>query len=300
MPRDPARVMTCRKCREAGEPEPFRGTFAQLGKHHQEVHPKAPKIDPDADDVSRGTSVDDGATGLGAGSTPYERPAESVPGGVSVEGGPEEEGPPRKRSWRERLWGAAGREEAGGGATALGPISGREVQPTRGKRSSTDFIFALGWKFMGARLERSERDIIVGRTMIYQSPVAGDVLEKLTKGTVIDKVLQPFARRADELEAAAALFMLPMLLGMLERNPEMMPVLEPLIRDAIRVHLVAMAPILKKERAEAQSLAEVTLELYPDAPPGTDPVDLVLGQIVAGTAFDADAQPAAPTAENAA
>lgn len=296
MARDPNMVMECKRCVAAGEEQPYRGTFAQLGRHTQAAHKgakslKATRAAEAAADVSRETSrgAEAPLPGLEAAEGPYTRPDEAVPGGVTI--GAEGE-IPRKRGWRDRIWGAGGRETA---SSVGGPVSTKEKTPTRGKRSSTDFIFALGWKFMGTRLERSGRDVIVGRCMVYQSPIAGDVLEKLTKGTIIDKALQPFARRADELEAAAALFMLPMLLGMLERNPEMMPVLEPLIRDAIRVHLVAMAPLIKKERADAQALADTTRELFPDAPDGTDPIDLVLGQMVAGTMFDPNAQPPAPS-----
>jgi len=289
--RDPLRVMTCKKCLAAGELEPYRGTFAELGRHSQTVH-KKPKEEsssssaPAAEEPLPGMSD---AAGPLEGGAPYTRTDEAIPGGVTITA----DEPPRKKSWRDRLWGAGGADAA---ESVGGPVSSKERAPVRGKRSSTDFIFELAWKYMGTRLERSGADVIVGRCMVYQSPIAGDVLEKLTKGTIVDTVLQPFARRADELEAAAALFMLPMLLGMLERNPEMVGVLEGPIRDAIRVHLVTMAPILKKERAEAQSLAEVTRELYPDAPEGTDPIDLVLGQMVAGTIFDASYQEPTPAA----
>jgi hypothetical protein len=278
--------MTCKKCAAAGVEEPFRGTFAELGRHAQVEHPKPRPIDLEAAgaaDVPRGTlpleglEAPEGAEAV--------REDETVPGGVTItEAGPE------RRTWRDRLWGPnRGRLTA---AAPAGPVSSTERKPARGKRASTDFIFSLGWKFIGGRLERSGADVIVGRTMVYQSPVAGAVLEKLTRGTIVDTILQPFARRADELEAAAALFTLPLLFGMLERDPQMLPLLEPFIRDAIRVHIVAMAPIIRKEKKDAADLAEVARELFPDAPEGTDPVDIVLGTIVAGTMFDPNAQPA--------
>lgn len=303
MARDPMRLMNCRKCVAAGEAEPFRGTFAELGRHHQTAHPRGAASaaggpsTPPAADVSRETSElgDEGGETAGG---DYTHPRESVPGGATIVDG---EVIPRKKSWRERLWGA-GADESEMRSPVDAPTSSKERAPVRGRRSSTDKLFEMGWRFIGSRLERSETDVIVGRCMVYQSPVAGDVLERLTKGTIIDRILQPLAAKSAELETASALFMLPVLLGMLERNPAAEAVLVPMIQDVLRVHLVAMVPIVKRQRKEQEELADAVRDLYPDAPPGTDPTELILREMIAGTALDPDAMraPAPGATESAA
>lgn len=280
MPRDPNMVMTCKKCVAEGVAEPFRGTFGQLGKHSRQDHPKSSPAGGMGAAPPPAGDIPSDALGGSPADGDYTRTDERVPGGAQVNGDGDTM-PTKRRTLRDRIWGDRGTEPR-----EAGILSTKERAPVRGHRSSTADVWELGWKFLGGRLERSNLDVVVGRCMVYQSPVAGEVLEGLTKGTFIDRLVQPLARRKDELETAAALFMLPMLLAMLERSPQMAPVLLPMISDAIEVHLFAMVPIVKKERARKTKRAEALRELYPDAAEGVDPIMLILSEMFAGTVFE--------------
>lgn len=299
MPRTPGEVFDCKHCVALGVAEPFRGTAGQVGRHTQTTHPKGERVGrvDERDRTARragspasGPTVVDNAPPPGAGDSPadvlggvpgegYVRDDERVPGGATVRADGE---PVRKPTWRERLWRTAPAESPDGPIRT--PMSTRERKPTR-KRVDASDVWTFFWRFAGHRLEKSEMDIVVGRCLVYQAPVAGAVLEELTKDTLIDKLIQPLARKSAELETAAALFMLPSLLGMLERKPHMAPVLVPMISDAIEIHLHAMVPIVKEERKKKAQRADALRELYPDAPEGTDPVELVLSEMFAGTVF---------------
>jgi hypothetical protein len=131
--------------------------------------------------------------------------------------------------------------------------------------------------------------------MQYQAPVAGEVLNDALADTVLDKVLHPFPRKADKLEAAAAVLALPILVAVVERNPEMAGPLELPLRAAVQAHLVAMAPAMKRQQAKDKKVAEAAaslgLDKGPDGETLGDPVGVILDAILR-----LDDQPAGPQA----
>lgn len=166
-----------------------------------------------------------------------------------------------KRSWRDRLWGA-------GAARDKPPKERRSY----GKRTPAAELLSGGWGLLGTAAVRTGWDPPVGRCMQFQAPVAGDVLDRLVADTWVDRALvQPLARHADDVEAAAALFAMPALIYAYERAPEdMLPFLSMMMHEAMRAHLTAMVPVVRKRKKREQELAKVVDELKAD---GSLPAD---------------------------
>lgn len=90
------------------------------------------------------------------------------------------------------------------------------------------------------------------RILTIQAPLAGLMLEEAVKNTVMDAVLQPFARTGKNAELAWAMVGAPAITTMITLNPAQLPFLLPLLRSS----LVAMIRIAGPRMAEA--LAEET------------------------------------------
>lgn len=145
---------------------------------------------------------------------------------------------------------------------------------TNKRRVHTDELWGQIWGGLGWFLERT-LDPGVGRAMAYQGPIAGELLERLTKDTFIDRMAQPIASRWEDMNALGQLLEMPMLVGMIERNPDMRPMLEPMLRAAVRRHLVAMVPIIKKREAEEREAARAAAAL------GFEIKDDAIGEVMA-------------------
>lgn len=196
-----------------------------------------------------------------------------------------------------RLWGSRTSSAPTSSSTAAGYVSNEKTPRQRNaRRATTAPIGTLAWGGIGALLQRSGADIPVGRTMQFQSDAAGDILDRLIAHTWFDRVLQPFAQRTDELEALAGLVSLPILVGMVERSDAAAETLQPLLVEAVRANLVAMAPVVKRKRAEAKKFAEAVAELDPKLAATDDPVGTILAAIFAAP----DQAPPAPPGANGA
>lgn len=286
-PPDGSKEYECRKCLAAGIDPPFRGTPSAIGRHSRADHAGVANEVKAAAAAATAPIVDVPLDGLGPDAEPggYVREDERVPGGVTITPGEGETKPGVMQRIRRKVWGAVDEiptTEARQGV----PVSGRERKPGRSGRSATAPVFELVWRMAGARLERSNLDPAVGRTLVWQSALAGETIERATKGTWIDRLVQPFAQRADELEVMGALFGLPVMIGYLERNPQQAAVIVPVIADMLEVHLHAMAPVIKKQREKSAKARESARELYPNLPEGADPTAYVLAELFAGTVFE--------------
>lgn len=154
--------------------------------------------------------------------------------------------------------------------------------PVRGRTSASGFISML-WTGLGTALVQSGLDVPVGRVLQFQAPAVGVQLDKLVAGTAVDHFIQPFVLQVDKVEGLGALVMFPLLVGAYERNPDLGPMLAPLLRGVIESNLAEMAPVLKQTvqqtRKNAKAVAEVVEFL--NLPPGVDPVDAILESIFA-------------------
>ena len=87
---------------------------------------------------------------------------------------------------------------------------------------------------LGVGLIVTGRDPGVGMALQFEAPLAGDKLDQAIEGTPVDRVLQPFARAGAAGKELGAVLALPFLVGLIERRPELYPVLkEPLLRPLV-------------------------------------------------------------------
>lgn len=176
--------------------------------------------------------------------------------------------PPKQTGWKERIWGG----DAPPGAKRQAPAN----RP-RKRRASTEGIWVTAWTGIGLGLVRSGADIPVGNCMQFQAPIVGDVLDEAIAGTFIDTLLQPIAGTGKRFKKVSSVISLPILVGVMERSPAVVPVLEPMLRQVIRENLVEMAKVVKaQEKANAEytrALVDLGLEV------GDDPIDGVIAAI---------------------
>lgn len=171
------------------------------------------------------------------------------------------------------------------GLDDLGDGHPAEKRPTAslGKREPLTDLVTFVWGGIGMALVQSHADPPVGRVMQFQAPLAGRKFDQLIAGTWLDALLQPLAKQADKIEGLGALVMFPLLVGAYERNPALEPIVAPILRQVVRSTLVDMAPVLRKQSAEAKKAAETVGNLNDlfDLPPDADPIDAVLMSIFA-------------------
>ena len=152
----------------------------------------------------------------------------------------------------------------GGGA-------GKDVAPIRApkrghRRVSLESVMSNAWVGAGTLLTITGADVPVGRCLTFQAPAVGPMLDKALKGTIIDKALQPIARVGAQGEALSAVVLPPLLVGIIERQPALYPMLVPVLKATMATYLVAMAPVVvaqqkrEQETMEAMGLMGVDLD----------------------------------------
>lgn len=161
-----------------------------------------------------------------------------------------------------------------------------EIKPTpvRSRVGTADLISTI-WGGVGTiGLVNTGIDPPVGRMMALQAPLAGAKIDALIANTWIDGLLQPLAQKGDAAADVLAIFAGPLLVAFVERNPDAIPMIEPLLRQVVETSLVEMAPILKKkqrdQRRAAQAMAEVS-EAF-DIPKDQNVFDSIIGYIFQG------------------
>ncbi len=153
------------------------------------------------------------------------------------------------------------------------------------KRESAAQWIAIAWGSAGRRLVTTGADIPVGRVMQFNAPLAGSRFDELLEGTFLDRLIQPLLRSADKAEGLGAVILLPALIGLYERRPELGPGIYPFARKLIETTLEDMAPVLKKERAERRKTAQTVADLSDifeemEIPKDHDPIDFILSGLL--------------------
>jgi len=122
--------------------------------------------------------------------------------------------------------------------------------------------------------------------MQWQAPVAGEMLDEAVKGSIVDKVaLQRIVKARGRFDLVGAVFGPPLLVLAIERNPQQVKTLMPILAAQIRRSLPLMVPAIKKAQAKEKAVMEATELLFEDDPnwkPGTDPVEYILNLMFAG------------------
>ena len=199
---------------------------------------------------------------------------------------------PAKRSFRERLWGAKRDTPADTNGAASKPA---KIKRVRGKRISTAKTISAMYGGAGFLMVRTGVDEPVGRCLQFQAPAAGEILEDLTKDTFVDVPLQWVAERFDVAEKAGALLGLPLLVFLYERaSAELRTMLDPMMREALESQIIAMVPVVKKQRKREAEMRAAMEEL--GLPAGADPITDLLTMMFTPSAptpeAPADAAPA--------
>lgn len=200
--------------------------------------------------------------------TPFDEEIRPVPIDEQYE---DLEGPLPKKGWRDKLWGTPG-----GDPKPFKP-SVVEKRP-RKRRTSTEGVWQAAWTVAGMALVRTGADIPVGNCLQFQAPIVGDILDEAIQGTFLDTLLQPIAGKGKRMKKVSNVIAMPLIVGAMERSPNAAPVLEPLLRQAIREHLVAMAPVIKAQQKQEADYRKALGELGMDAD-GNDPIDAVIEAI---------------------
>lgn len=147
------------------------------------------------------------------------------------------------------------------------------------RRTSIEGIVASVWGF-GAMMVASKAQLIpVARVLDMQAPVAGVIINDIAKGTVVDKVLQPFARAGDKGQEVFGLIGPPMITMAILSKPEMYPILRPMLKSSLmtwmEVSEPAMKKVIKRQEQFAERFGEIDLDGMIDnifaPPPGYVP-----------------------------
>lgn len=226
---------------------------ARNGQHA--VPDKADEVDGDAPDLMPPARA--------------EEPASAPSDGLPLEGSvvPERKPEPVRRK-RRSLLSREPREP------------GRPKPKAPRKRVSIENLISSGWGIAAMALARSPRAIPVARILNMQAPVAGVIIDDAAKGTIVDKLLQPFARAGEKAEVAFALAGPPLLVGAMTANPQLFPVLKPMLKMSMMSWLQVSTPAAKKAQAKVEAFAEefgeVDLDgmidaLWADVPVPTQP-----------------------------
>lgn len=127
---------------------------------------------------------------------------------------------------------------------AAAPSKGPRARKPSKARVSVDRLVSGGWRML-AQLARPI-NLPVARVLDVQAPVAGMILEDIVRNTVVDRLMQPFARVANGGEVAFALMGPPLLVAALQAKPEMATVLVPMLKESLRTWIDVAGPRLEE------------------------------------------------------
>lgn len=102
---------------------------------------------------------------------------------------------------------------------------------------------------VGTFLIQSGKDVPVGRVVSFQAPITGKRIDGLLANTWIDTILQPLFRKTQDIEGIGMIVAMPVLVGLMERQPAMAPMLGQMLRPMVYSTFDELAPIIRKERA---------------------------------------------------
>lgn len=155
----------------------------------------------------------------------------------------------------------------------------KEDSPPTRQRESGEDIIAFAFMGVGGILVNKGIDKPVGRCLQLEAPLVGKKVDEVIKGTFLDKLLQPVFRKSDDLEGLGAMIALPIMAGLMERKPQLAPMLADPFAEVLRATLTQMQPILRnkknKTRRAVRSLGDDFNETF-DIPKGEDPVPYII------------------------
>jgi hypothetical protein len=141
-----------------------------------------------------------------------------------------------------------------------------------GKRAPVDGLISIGYsglswlmENLGGTEDNPKPMLPVARMMKMQAPAVGLIVEDSIKGTIADKVLQPFAKTGQAGETVFAIIGPPMLVAAITVNPGCQTVAVPMLREAMKSYVLLAGPAMKKAREREEKLtAELGEEFEAD------------------------------------
>lgn len=135
------------------------------------------------------------------------------------------------------------------------PKTGKATRVVRRKaRVSVDRLASGIWGFVSNFAGGTNAPL--GRALNLQAPVAGLVIEDAVKGTVVDRAIQPLARAGERGEAVAALFGVPLVVGVMQTQPQLQQVLYPVLKTLLESWFIIAADKSKVLKERHRKLAD--------------------------------------------
>lgn len=183
-----------------------------------------------------------------------------------------------------KLWGADKNAADASGP----PPKTTERKPSAPKRRSPTAEFWGDIVQPVAALSARGGYIPMARAMVWSAPVVGEIVEDATKGTPIDRAVQPFVRNTEKWQDLFDLLGFWGAIGVAQRNPAQAAGALDFARKRLVNLLPKIAANIKKERAKERQAVEALVELmpdirelFPDAGPDDDPVTLLIQSLFA-------------------
>lgn len=140
------------------------------------------------------------------------------------------------------------------GSLRRAPGRGPAKTKTEHRRVSLEDLASGVWGALGGAA-KSYGLVPTGRALEMQAPIAGMILEDTLRGTVVDKLAQPFARGGETMKELSALVGVPVLVTMISVKPETQGVAVPILRRLMRDWAIIAGPKIKaREKRERKAL----------------------------------------------
>jgi hypothetical protein len=185
------------------------------------------------------------------------------------------------------FWQSKDRASDSGPAPAVSPKTA-ERKPTVAKRRVSTAEFWGDLVGPASALSARAGYVPMARAMEWSSPVVGEIIEDATKGTLPDRLVQPFVRNSEKWSDLFDLLGFWGAIGLAQRNPAQAPAALDFARKRLVNLLPRIAANIKKERAKERQAVEALVELmpdlaelFPDMGPNDDPVALLITSLFA-------------------
>lgn len=135
----------------------------------------------------------------------------------------------------------------------------KKEQPAKGpakRRAPLDSLVSAVWTVGAHVVGRNPQMTPVARCIATQAPAAGMVLDDALKGTVVDRALQPLARAGKKGEAVAAIIGPPVIVAAITMQPELYPVLKPVLREMMASYVILAGPKIRAAQKREEKLLE--------------------------------------------
>lgn len=139
------------------------------------------------------------------------------------------------------------------------PPRSERPRPSR-RRVPLDGLLSAAWAGLG-KVASNDQTLPVGRCMEMQAPAAGMILDEAVRGSLVDRMAQPFARGAKRMELVWAVAGPPMLCAAVVNNPGMYEVIRPMLIEAVKSWIVLSGPKIRRARERERKLMQEMAEL---------------------------------------